>query len=92
MSLIKCSECGNEISDKASACPHCGSPVYMLFDIGKYEVASNYEVKKCVQCGRNIPKVLGKCPYCGKNQKTIAEIIGVVILVIILLGIMGITR
>ena len=27
MSLIKCSECGNSVSDKASACPHCGCPL-----------------------------------------------------------------
>lgn len=27
MALIKCSECGREISDKASSCPHCGCPV-----------------------------------------------------------------
>jgi hypothetical protein len=27
MSLIKCSECGKEISDKAKTCPHCGAPV-----------------------------------------------------------------
>ena len=26
MALIKCSECGNEISDKATSCPHCGCP------------------------------------------------------------------
>lgn len=26
MALIKCSECGNEISDKAKMCPHCGNP------------------------------------------------------------------
>ena len=26
MSLIKCPECGKEISDKASACPNCGCP------------------------------------------------------------------
>lgn len=24
MALIKCPECGNEISDKAASCPHCG--------------------------------------------------------------------
>lgn len=24
MALIKCPECGKEISDKASACPNCG--------------------------------------------------------------------
>ena len=27
MALIKCKECGHEVSDKASACPHCGCPV-----------------------------------------------------------------
>lgn len=26
MALIQCSECGNEISDKAEACPYCGNP------------------------------------------------------------------
>ena len=27
MALIKCMECGKEISDKASACPNCCAPV-----------------------------------------------------------------
>ena len=27
MALIKCSECGAEISDKATECPKCGCPV-----------------------------------------------------------------
>ena len=27
MSLIKCPECGKEISDKATSCPNCGCPV-----------------------------------------------------------------
>lgn len=27
MALIKCSECGKEISDKAKTCPNCGAPV-----------------------------------------------------------------
>ena len=26
MALIKCYECGKEISDKAPSCPHCGAP------------------------------------------------------------------
>lgn len=25
--LIKCSECGKEVSDKANSCPNCGAPV-----------------------------------------------------------------
>lgn len=27
MALIKCPECGKEISDKASVCPNCGTPI-----------------------------------------------------------------
>lgn len=27
MSLIKCPECGKEISDKATSCPNCGFPI-----------------------------------------------------------------
>lgn len=27
MALIKCSECGKEVSTKAEKCPHCGAPV-----------------------------------------------------------------
>lgn len=32
MALIKCSECGREISSNAQACPHCGNPVAALFE------------------------------------------------------------
>jgi uncharacterized paraquat-inducible protein A len=27
MSLINCKECGKEISDQATGCPHCGAPL-----------------------------------------------------------------
>ena len=27
MALVKCNECGHEVSDKASTCPNCGSPI-----------------------------------------------------------------
>lgn len=27
MALIKCPECGSEVSDRASACPRCGCPI-----------------------------------------------------------------
>jgi hypothetical protein len=26
MALVKCAECGRQISDKATACPQCGAP------------------------------------------------------------------
>lgn len=27
MALIRCSECGKDVSSLAAACPHCGNPV-----------------------------------------------------------------
>ncbi|MCH7905614.1 MAG: zinc-ribbon domain-containing protein [Armatimonadetes bacterium] len=27
MALIKCKECGREVSDNAASCPHCGNPI-----------------------------------------------------------------
>ena len=27
MALIKCNECNNEVSDKATSCPKCGAPI-----------------------------------------------------------------
>ncbi len=29
MALIKCPECGKEISDNANKCPNCGNPMYV---------------------------------------------------------------
>lgn len=31
MALVKCEECGKEISNKAKSCPHCGYPVEQFF-------------------------------------------------------------
>jgi len=30
MALIKCSECGHEVSDKAQSCPKCGAPINQI--------------------------------------------------------------
>lgn len=27
MAIIKCPECGKDVSDKARNCPHCGNPI-----------------------------------------------------------------
>lgn len=27
MAMIKCSECGHDVSDKAKSCPSCGAPI-----------------------------------------------------------------
>lgn len=53
MALIKCMECGHVISDKASACPHCGCPL-------------DKDTKKaCEECGYQISENDIECPHCG---------------------------
>ena len=37
MALIKCTECGNMVSDKADRCPHCGCPISII--LGETEKA-----------------------------------------------------
>ena len=51
MALIKCTECGHEVSDKAQSCPNCGCPIEK----------SNC----CVECGQPIPEGVSVCPNCG---------------------------
>ena len=41
MALIKCPECGKEISDTAKACPNCGYRLKKL-DIAKHKKISTY--------------------------------------------------
>lgn len=52
MSLIKCKECGKEISDKAKTCVHCGASIHE-------------EKKYCPECGKIMKD--NKCSYCGKE-------------------------
>lgn len=53
MALIKCTGCGHDISDKASACPHCGCQVP--------QVKNNF----CKECGEQISDDATICPNCG---------------------------
>ena len=41
MALIKCSECGKEVSEKAANCPHCGNPIAG----NKVELVTNQPIK-----------------------------------------------
>ncbi|SFG11500.1 zinc ribbon domain-containing protein [Prevotella sp. KH2C16] len=51
MAIIKCPECGHNVSDKAPVCPSCG-----------VEIAG--KVSACPQCGNIYFKALPECPYC----------------------------
>ncbi len=51
MAIIKCPECGHQISEKATVCPSCG-----------VEIAG--KITKCVRCGEVYFKDVGLCPHC----------------------------
>lgn len=53
MALIKCSECGREISDKAASCPHCGNPILQRI------------LPTCPECGNAVHVNALTCPNCG---------------------------
>ena len=51
MALIRCNECGHEVSDRASECPNCGCPIE--------------KGNCCIECGQPIPDGVNECPNCG---------------------------
>ncbi len=57
MAIINCSECGNQISDKAKKCIHCGK----VFEEDMTELNEII----CKECGNAIPESLTECPNCG---------------------------
>lgn len=58
MALIKCKVCGEDVSDKAKVCPHCGATL-----IDEPEV--NITPIICEECGAEIPEDRESCPKCG---------------------------
>jgi hypothetical protein len=46
MALIKCEECGREISDKAAACIHCGCPISKSDSVNSNNTERKEFVKK----------------------------------------------
>lgn len=57
MSLIRCKECGHEISDKAKACPYCGAPV-----------ENEVEFSETGESGEDSPKNETKCENENKEE------------------------
>ena len=61
MALIKCNECGKEISDRAKVCPHCGFENRITF---------------CPECNKKLSSNVSVCPHCGcpiKKNKNIGS-------------------
>lgn len=58
MALIKCPECGREISDTSRICIHCGYPL-------EEELNKNVADIKCPECGTEISDNTNVCTQCG---------------------------
>ena len=63
MALIKCPECGREVSDKAASCPQCGYPISKLASgtAASTQVSPRQAPVSSLQSGRPV------CPLCGND-------------------------
>lgn len=80
--LIKCPECGKDVSDKATNCIHCGYPLQPVRKPQEIPVAppvrkpqeipatpkstKRSAMKRCSKCGAIYPADDKACPSCGK--------------------------
>lgn len=64
MALIKCPECGKEISDKASVCVNCGYPVSEYVEELKREEKQN-RIEQLRKQQEDEKKKYARCKYCG---------------------------
>lgn len=77
MALINCTECGKQVSDKASFCPHCGCPVPVILETLGTHIpdVSNTETYEQVEDLANgtatttEPEPV-RCPQCNSTQIT----------------------
>lgn len=67
MSLIKCPECGKEISDKAKHCVHCGYPLEELKQCNGIQYALSDTVCPICKSGKHIlvNNCMDGCKMCG---------------------------
>ena len=63
MAIIKCSECGHDVSDKAAICPHCGYSVSEILKSINQEMESQEPKNECIICGSSFTGDV--CPNCG---------------------------
>ncbi len=78
MSLISCAECGNVVSDKATACPRCGAPVEaqpraIPASEAPSPTAPQPKAKGCIQAVLAFIAVAAFLSYCGHQDDTLTR-------------------
>ena len=76
MALLKCPECGNQVSDKAASCPQCGHPVS--------EMQKSVSEAPVQQAKDKAEQTIEK--KTKKGLKPITIIAGILILVLLIIG------
>lgn len=70
MALIRCPECNNEVSDRASICPHCGYPMSERIDSKSNSSNNGDRIILCPNCGAENSSNVLCCKYCGESYNT----------------------
>lgn len=94
MALIKCSECGGMVSDKAEVCPHCGAPIKHEEQINEsqsdqvVETAANVAGDKKEPINLSQGTATANAPkQAKKKNKKVIIISAIVIIIVALIGI-----
>ena len=68
MALVKCRECGDQVSDQAHSCPHCGVPdpgMDMETLYKEFRTTPKGDSISCRECGKDLAENTEACPHCG---------------------------
>lgn len=79
MALIKCAECGNEISEYSESCPHCGCPTNKTKEIITQRIKTLPDNIKCPVCrtvnnSDFLRKNNAKCKACGADLSDLKKL------------------
>ena len=66
MALTICPECGGTVSDKATACVHCGYPLHSGATAQESHAGADTHAQHfCTACGAALPRGVRFCTSCG---------------------------
>lgn len=68
MALVKCPECGNDISDKAKSCPKCGHPMMVSGQKPTSQVNVVVGAPEAASRPENNTRNSLVCPKCGSTN------------------------
>ena len=87
MALMKCPDCGKDVSSAAPSCPACGRPIappvapqQAVPPTAPSQPTPVGSTRSCPKCQISIPATAYACPYCKKRLRTSETMKGCLIL------------